>query len=184
MIKWRWDEEVMLWWVSGVVMWTSLCERLASWAAMRKWNCVEAVSLALSVEQVLLCWVAMCWRSHSMMRKWRCDEEVSLWWRSVTVVRKWCFNDELTLWWRSGCRARCQAAEEQRLKEDKERQEHEEYLRLKADFCVESEGVDAVEEEDVSQALSISTSWSFFLFCHCSLLVFHILLVNATRIGL
>lgn len=43
-----------------------------------------------------------------------------------------------------------QEAEEKRLKEEKEKQELEEYLKLKEAFSVEGEGFDAATEEEVS----------------------------------
>jgi hypothetical protein len=45
------------------------------------------------------------------------------------------------------------AAEAQKLKEEKDKREHEEYLRMKAEFSVEGEGLDATEEEDVHSLL-------------------------------
>jgi len=45
------------------------------------------------------------------------------------------------------------AAEEQKLKEEKERKEHEEYLKLKEEFSIDSEGLDAEEQQDEQSLL-------------------------------
>lgn len=44
-------------------------------------------------------------------------------------------------------------AEEQKVKEEKERKEHEEYLKLKEEFSVDSEGMDAEEQQDEESLL-------------------------------
>lgn len=42
-----------------------------------------------------------------------------------------------------------QAAEEQRVRDEEARREHEEYLKLKEQFTVDAEGVDVLEQADV-----------------------------------
>ena len=50
-----------------------------------------------------------------------------------------------------------QAAEEQKLKEEQARKEHEEYLKMKEMFSVDEEGIDAQEQQDVSWNVSLSS---------------------------